>query len=101
MLGIVWALTLFGVIMKATRGALRHRKLAMTLYLGTGWVGVIFIRHLVLTIPWSAVLWLVFVGIAYISGTLFFAIGRVCYVEFVCLLCVLGGTDSTLTHYIV
>ena len=39
MLGIVWALALFGVIMKATRGVLRHRRLAMTLYLGTGWIG--------------------------------------------------------------
>src|SRR5947208_15955479 len=39
MLAIVWALALFGVIMKATRGALRHRRLAMTLYLGTGWIG--------------------------------------------------------------
>ena len=42
MLGIVWALALFGVIMKATRGVLRHRRLAMTLYLGTGWLAVIF-----------------------------------------------------------
>ena len=40
MLGIVWALALFGVIMKATRGVLRHRRLAMTLYLGTGWIGL-------------------------------------------------------------
>ena len=36
MLGIVWALAFFGVIMKATRGVLRHRRLAMTLYLGIG-----------------------------------------------------------------
>ena len=28
MLGIVWALALFGVIMKAARGVLRHRRLA-------------------------------------------------------------------------
>jgi Haemolysin-III related len=32
MLGIVWTLALFGVFMKATRGTLRHRKLAMSLY---------------------------------------------------------------------
>src|SRR5215472_6690630 len=32
MLAIVWALALFGVMMKAMRGALRHRRLAMTLY---------------------------------------------------------------------
>jgi hemolysin III len=57
MLGIVWTLALFGVVMKATRGALRHRKLSMTLYLGTGWLGVIFLRPLALTIPWTAVMW--------------------------------------------
>src|SRR5437764_13814621 len=44
MLVIVWTLALFGVAMKATRGALRYRKLSMTLYLGTGWLGVLFIR---------------------------------------------------------
>src|SRR5437773_12323206 len=73
MLGIVWTLALFGVIMKTTRGPLRHRKLSMTLYLGTGWLGVIFIRPLALAIPWSAVLWFIAGGIAYTAGTLFFA----------------------------
>src|SRR5438552_9383255 len=48
MLGIVWALALFGIIMKTTRGALRHRRLAMTLYLGTGWIGLTLIRPLAL-----------------------------------------------------
>src|SRR5205809_8008686 len=51
MLGVVWALAFFGVILKATRGALRHRRLAMTLYLGTGWIGLTLIRPLALAIP--------------------------------------------------
>jgi hemolysin III len=93
MLGIVWALTLFGVIMKATRGALRHRKLAMTLYLGTGWIGVIFIRPLALAIPSSALLWLIAGGIAYTAGTLFFANERLRYSHFVWHLFVLTGTS--------
>jgi hemolysin III len=93
MLGIVWALTLFGVIMKATRGALRHRRLAMTLYLGTGWVGVIFIRPLALAIPLSALLWLIAGGIAYTAGTLFFANERLRYAHFVWHLFVLAGTS--------
>ncbi len=33
-LAVVWALAIFGVILKATRGASRHPKLGMTLYLG-------------------------------------------------------------------
>ena len=92
MLGIIWALALFGVIMKATRGPLRHRKLAMTLYLGTGWLGLIFIRPLALAIPWSAVLWLIAGGIAYTAGTLFFANERLRYAHFVWHLFVLAGT---------
>src|SRR6266496_6049758 len=55
MLGIVWTLAVFGVVMKATRGTLRHRKLAMTLYLGRGWLGVICIRPLAVSMPLSAV----------------------------------------------
>src|SRR5436190_19056603 len=93
MLGIVWALALFGVAMKATRGALRHRKLSMTLYLGTGWLGVIFIHPLALVIPWSAVLWLIAGGIAYTAGTLFFANERLRYAHFVWHLFVLAGTS--------
>src|SRR5436309_8946265 len=93
MLCIVWTLALFGVVMKATRGALRHRKLAMTLYLGTGWLGVMFIRPLALAVPWSAVLWLIVGGIAYTAGTLFFANERLRYAHFVWHLFVLAGTS--------
>jgi hemolysin III len=93
MLGIVWALAFFGVIMKATRGALRHRKLAMTLYLGTGWIGLTLIRPLALAIPLSALLWLIAGGIAYTAGTLFFANERLPYGHFVWHLFVLAGTS--------
>jgi hemolysin III len=93
MLGIVWALAFFGVIMKATRGALRHRRLAMTLYLGTGWFGLTLIRPLALAIPLSALLWLVAGGIAYTAGTLFFANERLRYGHFVWHLFVLAGSS--------
>jgi hemolysin III len=92
MLGIVWTLALFGVLMKATRGALRHRKLSMTLYLGTGWLALIFIRPLALAIPWLALMWLIVGGIAYTAGTLFFANERLRYAHFVWHLFVLAGT---------
>ena len=93
MLGIVWALALFGVIMKATRGVLRHRRLAMTLYLGTGWIALIFVRPLALAIPLSALLWLIGGGIAYTTGTLFFANERQRYAHFIWHLFVLAGTS--------
>jgi hemolysin III len=93
MLGIVWALALFGVIMKATRGVLRHRRLAMSLYLGTGWIGLTLIRPLALTIPLSALFWLITGGVAYTAGTLFFANERLRYAHFVWHLFVLAGTS--------
>src|SRR5256884_9828884 len=37
MFGLIWALAIFGVMVKATRGTSRHPKLAMSLYLGMGW----------------------------------------------------------------
>jgi hemolysin III len=93
MLGIVWALALFGVIMKATRGVLRHRRLAMTLYLGTGWIAVTLIRPLAVAIPLSALLCLIAGGIAYTAGTLFFANDRLRYGHFVWHLFVLAGSS--------
>jgi hemolysin III len=93
MLGIVWALALFGIMMKATRGVLRHRRLAMGLYLGTGWLGVTFIHPLALAIPLSALLCLIAGGIAYTAGTLFFANERLRYGHFVWHLFVLAGTS--------
>ena len=93
MLGIVWALALFGVMLKATRGVLRHRRLAMGLYLGTGWLGVTFIHPLALAIPLSALLCLIGGGIAYTTGTLFFAQERLRYGHFVWHLFVLVGTS--------
>ncbi len=94
MLVIVWALALFGVIMKATRGVLRHWKLSMTLYLGTGWIGLISIRPLALAIPLSALFCLITGGIAYTAGTLFFANERLRYGHFVWHLFVLAGSSS-------
>src|SRR5881394_1594088 len=50
-LGTVWTLAILGVLMKATRGASRHRTLALFLYLGMGWLALIFIRPLALAVP--------------------------------------------------
>jgi len=93
MLGIVWALALFGVLMKTTRGVVRHRRLAMSLYLGTGWLGLTLIHPLALAIPLSALVCLVAGGIAYTTGTLFFANERLRYGHFIWHLFVLAGTS--------
>ena len=92
MFGIVWALAAFGVFVKAARGTARHRKLAMALYLGMGWLALVFIRPLALAVPLSVVLWLLAGGIAYTTGVLFFVNTRLRYAHFVWHLFVLTGT---------
>ncbi len=92
MLALVWALAIFGVFLKTTRGASRHPKLSMTLYLGTGWLALIAARPMTLAIPFPALVWLVAGGIAYTTGVLFFVNERVRYAHFVWHLFVLAGS---------
>jgi hemolysin III len=92
-LALVWGLAIFGVILKTTRGPLRHPKLGMTLYLGTGWLALIAIRPITLAIPFPAVFWLVAGGVAYTTGVLFFVNERLRYSHFIWHLFVLLGSS--------
>jgi hemolysin III len=92
LLALVWALAIFGVIMKVTRGTSRHPKLALCLYLGMGWLGLIVIRPLSSVVPASTVLALVAGGIAYTAGVIFFVNERRRYNHFIWHLFVLAGT---------
>jgi len=92
-LAVVWALAIFGVILKATRGASRHPKLSMTLYLGTGWLALIAARPMTLAIPFPALFWLVAGGISYTTGVLFFVNQRLRYSHFIWHLFVLAGSS--------
>jgi len=90
---VVWAVAVFGVIVKVTRGTSRHRKLAMSLYLGMGWCALIIIWPVILKIPPTALFWLFAGGVAYTSGVLFFVNQRLRYGHFVWHLFVLVGTS--------
>jgi hemolysin III len=92
MLALIWALAIFGVILKATRGASRHPKLGMTLYLGTGWLALIAVRPMMLAIPSAALFWLVAGGVIYTTGVLFFVNQRLRYSHFIWHLFVLAGS---------
>ena len=93
MLGIIWALAALGVFVKATRGTTRHPKFAMALYLGMGWLALVFVRPLALEVPVSALLWLLAGGVAYTTGVLFFVNRRLRYAHFIWHLFVLTGTS--------
>jgi hemolysin III len=92
LLAAIWALAIFGVIMKVTRGTSRHPKLALCLYLGMGWLGLVVIRPLSWVVPASTVLALVAGGIAYTAGVIFFVNERRRYNHFIWHLFVIAGT---------
>jgi hemolysin III len=92
MLALIWALAAFGVFVKVIRGTTRHRKLAIALYLGMGWLALFFARPLVFAVPLSALVWLLAGGVAYTTGILFFVNKRLRYAHFVWHLFVLSGT---------
>jgi hemolysin III len=92
-LALVWALAIFGVFLKATRGPSRHPKFSMTLYLGTGWLALIAVRPMMLAIPFAALFWLVAGGVAYTAGVLFFVNQRLRYSHFIWHLFVLAGSS--------
>ena len=92
LLGLVWSLAVFGVVMKAV-GGVGYPRLSMCLYLGMGWLVVIAVRPLCLHVPLSGVLWLFAGGLAYTAGVAFYAAERVRYSHFVWHLFVLTGTS--------
>src|SRR5436190_16501524 len=79
MLGLIWAVAIFGIIMKATRRISRDSKFGLSLYLGIGWVPLIAISPLAWVIPAPALFWLLAGGIAYTTGVLFFVNNRLRY----------------------
>jgi len=91
-LGLIWFAAIFGVLLKVTRGAARHRRLAMSLYLGMGWLIPLTNHPLMLAIPSSALNWLLAGGVAYTAGVFFFINQRLRYSHFIWHLFVLAGT---------
>lgn len=96
MLGIVWALALYGVILKASKGAEHRPRLAVALYLAMGWLVLFVIRPIAHAVPTASLLWLIGGGVVYTLGVIFFVNDRKRYWHSVWHLFVLGGTGC---HY--
>jgi hemolysin III len=96
-LALIWMLAACGVCLKVRRGALHRPRLAITLYLGMGWLILLAIRPLAAAVPPSTLLWLAAGGVAYTAGVVFFVREHVRYNHSIWHLFVLGGT---LCHYL-
>ena len=90
--GLVWALAVTGVVLKATN-RISHSHLSTGLYLLMGWLVVIAIKPLMASMPAAGMAWLVAGGLAYTGGVVFFAADtRWRYGHFVWHLFVMAGT---------
>ncbi len=89
---LVWAFALFGVLLKAWKGALHRPGLGIGLYLAMGWLVLLVIWPLALAIPRASLVWLVAGGVVYTGGVIFLVTDRRRYHHFVWHLFVLGGT---------
>ncbi|MDO9401848.1 MAG: hemolysin III family protein [Polaromonas sp.] len=90
--GLVWAMALAGVAVKAVAG-IRYPRVSTVLYLAMGWVAVIAIKPMWQLMPGWGLFWLFAGGLAYTLGVAFFALdGRLRYGHFVWHLFVAAGT---------
>ena len=91
-LTLVWAVAIFGIILKSVHGAERRKKLSLTLYLGMGWLILVAFRPILQHVPLPSLAWLMAGGIAYTAGVFFYVDERRRFTHFVWHLFVLLGT---------
>ena len=89
--GIVWGLTLVGVVLKAfTTG--KWRILSTLFYIGMGWLVVMAIKPLLENLPMPGLIWLLIGGCLYTLGTVFYIWRLMPFHHAIWHLFVLGGT---------
>lgn len=90
--GLVWAMALAGIIVKAMAG-IRYPRLSTVLYVAMGWIAVVAIKPMWQLMPGWGLFWLLAGGAAYTLGVAFFATDeRLRYGHFVWHLFVAAGT---------
>lgn len=96
LLGLVWALAIAGITLKAV-GKLRSVRVSTCLYLAMGWLAVVAIKPLSLLMPPWGLFWILAGGVAYTVGVGFFAAKRIPYNHLIWHLFVIAGTTC---HFI-
>ena len=90
--GLIWALALSGLLLKAI-GRTRYPMLSTSLYLMMGWVVLVAIQPLWHRMPHRGLFWIFLGGLAYTGGVVFYAYDyRLRYSHFVWHLFVIVGT---------
>lgn len=91
LLAVVWGLALLGVGFKAL--FIDHfQKLSVLGYILMGWLCIVAIRELWVTIPLGGLIWLAVGGVFYMVGVVFYALQKIPYMHLVWHFFVLGGS---------
>jgi hemolysin III len=91
LLGIVWGLAIFGIVMKST-GRAWHPIISVGLYVLMGWLALVAMRPLASALPGFSIAWLAAGGIAYTAGIMFYGAHRLRYGHFIWHVFVVAGT---------
>ena len=75
LLGLVWGLALFGVLLKLLWMD-APRWLSVTLYVGMGWVAVVAAPALLRSVPDGGIIWVLAGGLIYSAGALVYGLRR-------------------------
>ena len=89
--GIVWGLTIMGIIFKVFFTG-RLRLVSTLAYIGMGWIIVFAIKPLMATLPAAGLVWLLIGGLCYTLGAIFYLWRLMPFHHAVWHLCVLAGT---------
>lgn len=91
LLSLVWSLALAGVILKTASGH-KYHGISMAIYVGMGWIVVIFAKPLFEFMPLWGIFWLILGGLFYTGGILFYRNENMPYAHAIWHLFVLAGT---------
>lgn len=89
--GIVWGLTIMGIVFKVFFTG-RLRLVSTLAYVGMGWIIVFAIKPLMATLPTAGLVWLLIGGLCYTLGAVFYLWRLMPFHHAVWHLCVLAGT---------
>lgn len=95
LLGVIWALAIAGIVYKAFF-INRFRKLSVALYVLMGWLCIVALHEMIVSIPTGGLIWLAIGGAFYTLGVIFYAWHKLPYNHAVWHLFVLGGS---ICHY--
>jgi len=90
LLGIVWSMVVVGIVFTVVFRR-KYPILKTCLYLAMGWLVVVAIEPLMVSIPFEGMFWLLVGGLAYTVGIVFYAAKQVRYSHFVWHLFVILG----------